>query len=259
MATLINFNDTNKLLLTKQPALFIELASKDWIASANRAIKQRGAFYVALSGGNTPLNIYKDIVINKDKLTDTNKIFLFWGDERSVPTTSFESNYGQAMSILYDLNIPDEQIFRMETETSEGAKKYEELIKNKVPESSFDMIMLGLGEDGHTLSLFPDTQALENEDDLVVFNDVPQLEATIRMTLTLPCVHKSKHVVVYVQGENKKPIVKNILFSQERKGKPYPIERIGRNRSPLFWILSPECYDTTDFDTISSVYKMDIL
>ncbi|WP_100934871.1 6-phosphogluconolactonase [Candidatus Chlamydia corallus] len=258
MATLINFNDTNKLLLTKQPSLFIDLASKDWIASANRAIKQRGAFYVALSGGTTPLEIYKNIVINKDKLTDPNKIFLFWGDERSIPITSSESNYGQAMSILRDLNIPEEQIFRMETETPNGAKKYEGLIENRVPESSFDMIMLGVGEDGHTLSLFSNTPALEEENRLVVFNSIPKLE-TERMTLTLPCIHKGKHVVVYVQGENKKPILKSILFSEGREEKLYPIERIGRNRSPLFWIISPESYDIADFDNISSIYKMDVL
>lgn len=258
MATLINFNDTNKLLLTKQPSLFIDLASKDWIASANQAIKQRGAFYVALSGGKTPLEIYKDIVINKDKLIDPSKIFLFWGDERLAPITSSESNYGQAMSILRDLNIPDEQIFRMETENPDGAKKYQELIENKIPDASFDMIMLGLGEDGHTLSLFSNTSALEEENDLVVFNSVPHLE-TERMTLTFPCVRKGKHVVVYVQGENKKPILKSVFFSEGREEKLYPIERVGRDRSPLFWIISPESYDIADFDNISSIYKMDIL
>ncbi|WP_041468085.1 6-phosphogluconolactonase [Chlamydia felis] len=258
MATLVNFNDTNKLLLTKKPELFIDLASKDWIASANKSIRQQGAFYVALSGGRTPLEIFKDIVTNKEKLSDPTKIFLFWGDERNVPHTSSESNYGQAMSILRELDIPEEQIFRMETENPNGARKYQNLIESTVPEVSFDMVMLGLGEDGHTLSLFPNTQALNEHERLVVFNEVPQLE-TERMTLTLPVVHKAKHVVVYVQGENKKAIVKSIFFPEDKKAQSYPIELIGQARTPLFWILAADAYDLKDFDQISSLYKLDII
>ncbi|WP_375793434.1 6-phosphogluconolactonase [Chlamydia sp. 12-01] len=258
MATLINFNDTNKLLLTKKPELFVDLASKDWIASANKSIKQRGAFYVALSGGRTPLEIFKEIVTNKEKISDPTKIFLFWGDERKVPHTSYESNYGQAMSILRDLCIPEEQIFRMKTEHPDGARKYQDLIESTVPEASFDMIMLGLGEDGHTLSLFPNTQALKEQERLVVFNEVPQLE-TERMTLTLPAVHKAKHIVVYVQGENKKDIVRNIFFPTDRQSQSYPIELIGQAKTPLFWILASDAYDLKDFDSISSLYRLDVI
>ncbi|SYX09021.1 6-phosphogluconolactonase,glucosamine-6-phosphatedeaminase,6-phosphogluconolactonase,Glucosamine-6-phosphateisomerases/6-phosphogluconolactonase [Chlamydia poikilotherma] len=258
MATLVNFNDTNKLLLIKKPELFIDLASKDWIASANKSIKQRGAFYVALSGGRTPLEIFKEIVKNKEKISDPTKIFLFWGDERSVPHTSYESNYGEAMSILRDLYIPEEQIFRMETEDPDGARKYQDLIESIIPEASFDMIMLGLGEDGHTLSLFPNTQALKEHERLVVFNKVPQLE-TERMTLTLPVVDKAKHIVVYVQGENKKTIVSSIFFPKDKQSQPYPIELIGQAKTPLFWILSVDAYDSKDFDSISSLYKLDVI
>ncbi|ANH78992.1 6-phosphogluconolactonase [Candidatus Chlamydia sanziniae] len=258
MATLVNFNDNNKLLLIKQSDFFVDLASKDWIATANRAVKERGAFYVALSGGNTPLQIYRNIVENKDKLIDPSKFFLFWGDERQAPVTSAANNYSQAMSILYELAVPSTQVFRMDTQDPNGAEEYQKLIESVVPESSFDMIMLGLGEDGHTLSLFPYTAALEEENRLVVFNDVPQL-ATNRMTLTLPCVHRSRHIVVYVQGVNKKQIVKAIFFSEGREEKIYPIERIGGTKTPLFWILSPDTYDLKDFDSISSIYKMEVL
>ncbi|WP_348664088.1 6-phosphogluconolactonase [Chlamydia vaughanii] len=258
MATLVNFNETNKLLLIKKTELFIDLASKDWIATANKSIKQSGAFYIALSGGRTPLAIFQEVVKNKEKLSDPSKIFLFWGDERKVPHTSAESNYGQAMSILRDLSIPEEQIFRMEVENPEGASKYQEIIESIVPNSSFDMIMLGLGEDGHTLSLFPNTQALQEKERLVVFNEVPQL-ATERMTLTIPAVDKAKHVVVYVQGEKKKDIVKKLFFPKERVASPYPIELLGRSHTPLFWILASDAYDLNDFDTISSLYKLDII
>ncbi|ADZ18237.1 MULTISPECIES: 6-phosphogluconolactonase [Chlamydia] len=258
MATLVNFNDTNKLLLTKKTELFIDLASKDWIASANKSIKQRGAFYVALSGGRTPLEIFKSIVINKEKLSDPTKIFLFWGDERNVPYTSSESNYGQAMSILQDLRIPEEQIFRMEIENPEGAEKYQDIIERTVPDTSFDMIMLGIGQDGHTLSLFPNTEALKEKERLVVFQRVPQLD-TERMTFTLPLAYRAKHIVVYVQGENKKDIVRSIFFPSDKQREAYPIELIGQEKTPLFWILAPDTYDSKDFDSISSFHKLDIL
>ena len=258
MATLINFNNEHKLLLTKKRELFIDLASRDWIATANKAIQNNNAFFVALSGGSTPLAIFKSLVENKSKILDSSKIFLFWGDERNVPPTSVDSNYGQAMSLLKELNIPEEQVFRMPIEDPQGAEKYQEIIEKLVPQSSFDMIMLGIGEDGHTLSLFPNTQAIQETTRLVVFNDVPQLH-TRRMTLTFRAVHKAKHVVVYVQGESKKKIIKNLFSLPRSVSSPYPIEMIGKEQTSLFWILSPDAYEASDFNAISSIYKLDIL
>ncbi|WP_201456939.1 6-phosphogluconolactonase [Chlamydia sp. 17-3921] len=258
MATLVNLNENYKILLAKKEALFVDLACKDWIASANKSIKSRGAFYVALSGGSTPQAIYREIVQNKKKLLDTRKIFLFWGDERNVSTISAESNYGQAMSILRELNIPEEQIFRMKVESPDGARQYQSTIESVVPECRFDMIMFGIGEDGHTLSLFPNTSALEEKKRLVVFNEVHQLETT-RMTLTFPCVQQGRHLVVYVSGANKKDIVKTLLFSKDKESENFPIERIGTPRTPLFWILSPDTFDLHDFDSIPSIYKLDVL
>ncbi|AHK63216.1 6-phosphogluconolactonase [Chlamydia avium] len=258
MATLVNFNNIHKILLTKKRELFIDLASQDWIITANKSIQQNNAFYVALSGGSTPLAIFENIIENKEKLLYPSRIFLFWGDERNVPPTSKDSNYGQAMSLLGELNIPEDHVFRMPVEDPEGDSKYQEIIETVIPQASFDMIMLGVGEDGHTLSLFPNTQAVQENTRLVVFNDVPQLN-TKRMTLTLPIVRKAKHIVVYVQGENKKKIIKT-LFSQSRdRVSPYPIEMISQGESPLFWILSPDAYELSDFDSISSLHKLDIV
>lgn len=256
MATLVNFNKKNKLLLIKQAELFIDLASKDWIATANKSIQQRGAFFVALSGGNTPLAIFREIVKNKDKLLDLSKIFLFWGDERTVPITSSESNYGQAMSILAELHLPEEHIFRMQVEEAHGDEMYQQTIETVVPDASFDMVMLGMGEDGHTLSLFPDTEGIHEQERLVMFNDVPQLQAR-RMTITLPLVHRAKHVVAYVQGENKREVIKN-LFSNVQSPS-YPIASVGTAHAPLFWILAPDAYRQEDFSAVPSLQKLEII
>lgn len=162
------------------------------------------------------------------------------------------------MSILQDLRIPEEQIFRMEIENPEGAEKYQDIIERTVPDTSFDMIMLGIGQDGHTLSLFPNTEALKEKERLIVFQRVPQLD-TERMTFTLPLAYRAKHIVVYVQGENKKDIVRSIFFPSDKQREAYPIELIGQEKTPLFWILAPDTYDSKDFDSISSFHKLDIL
>lgn len=258
MATLINFNHTHRLLLTKNKEFFIDFACQDWIATANKAIRYHGAFFIALSGGSTPLAIFKRLVENKSKILDPFRIFLFWGDERDVPPTSKESNYGQAMSLLRDLNIPEGQVFRMQVEDPEGAQKYQEIIENLVPRASFDMIMLGVGADGHTLSLFPHTQAIQEDTRLVVFNDIPQLN-TRRMTLTFRTVRNAKHIVVYIQGENKRDIVKSLFSQTQQRSFRYPIEMIDEEKASLFWILSPDAYELSDFDTISSSCKLDII
>lgn len=174
-----------------------------------------------------------------------------------MPVTSSESNYGQAMSVLQDLRIPEEHIFRMEVENPEGAKIYQSSIESIVPECSFDMVMLGVGQDGHTLSLFPNTEALKEQERFVVFNYIPQLDSK-RITLTFPCVRKSKHSVVYVSGENKKEIIRRILFPENRT-ELFPIESIGTEKAPLFWILSPDAFDMRDFESIPSMHKLDIL
>ncbi|EPP35295.1 6-phosphogluconolactonase [Chlamydia ibidis] len=258
MATLINFNSSNKLLLTKSSDLFFDVAVKDWIATANKAIRDHDGFYVALSGGSTPLEIFRRIVARQDTIIDAKKIFLFWGDERSVPVTSTDSNYGLAMAILKDLQIPEENIFRMKTEIPFGATDYQDTIKNVVPDASFDMIMLGVGEDGHTLSLFPNTPALKEEISWVVMNPVLQLGVE-RMTLTLPIVARSKHRVVYLKGENKREIVKALFLALDKTRELYPIELLGTQASPLFWILAPDTYNSEDFDKIPSIHKLDVI
>lgn len=245
MESFIDFNIHNRVFLGKTFEHFIDFACQDWIQTANKNIIEKGVFYVALSGGKTPLKIFEKLIERQSELIDSSKIFLFWGDERCVPPTSSESNYGQAMQILNKLAIPQEHIFRIETEYADCDKKYEKTILSIVPDASFDMIMLGMGADGHTLSLFSLTPGLLNTKQLVIKNPVPQLNTT-RITFTSLMLDKAKRSVVYVQGNNKKTILQEIFFIKNRS-KFYPIEKATSKCCPLFWILSSDVYDQQDF------------
>lgn len=246
MPSFIDFNTRNKIFLAKTPEEFINFSYKDWIQAANTCIQKKGSFYVALSGGNTPLKIFEQLVKHQSELIDQSKIFLFWGDERCVLPTDRDSNYGQAMQILNQLNVPKQHLFRIEAEDANCAEKYQQQILSTVPNLTFDMIMLGMGNDGHTLSLFPDTPALLENKQLVVLNPVPQLN-TKRITLTSLVVNKANRLVVYIQGEHKKKILHEILFENNRSIR-YPIEQVTDKSNQIFWILSPETFTLSDFD-----------
>lgn len=212
----------------------IDFALEHWIHSAKQAIQQRGFFAVALSGGSTPKAIYQKLILSKE--IDWSKIFLFWGDERSVPPTSSESNYRMAMESFQQVPIPPHQIFRMHAEENieRNAQDYEEKIKHYLGKQLFDLVMLGMGEDGHTASLFPNTKALEVEDRLVVANAVPQLK-THRMTLTFSCINQSKKIAIYALGAAKKERVSQVLESPILSS--YPSSKIGTPEHPALWIL----------------------
>lgn len=255
MATLISLNDANRMLIAESQEDFLQIACYDWISTANKAIQKRGAFYVALSGGKTPLQIFQEIVKKRAAISDCSKIFVFWGDERASEDTEAGSNYLKAMDILKWLRIPDTQIFRMDTANPKGDEIYENLIREHLPDTIFDMVMLGVGEDGHTLSLFPGTAALEEKDRLVVFNEVPQLQ-TRRMTLTFPIVRQARHLVAYIQGTAKQDLCHKLLHPLGRD--TFPIERVGTPLNPLQWVLSSDCCRAADLADIPAECKLEM-
>lgn len=136
----------------------IAFCVEHFISIANQAIKNHGYFAVALSGGSTPKAIFEGLSNkqNKDKI-NWKKVLLFWSDERCVPPTHPDSNYKMAMDAgLGTLNIPSENIFRMHGEDNpeDADKQYDLLLNQEIPMDSFDLVMLGMGDDGHTASLF---------------------------------------------------------------------------------------------------------
>src|SRR6185369_8606463 len=174
-----------------------------FINTCRDAIQDHGQFFVALSGGSTPKAIYELLCQPPySSEIEWSKIHLFWSDERSVPPTSPDSNYHMAMKAGFEkmLFVP-EHIHRMvaETDIEKHALQYEKKILKTLQGQSFDLIMLGMGEDGHTASLFPETEALKAKGRLVVANHVPQKE-TWRMTLTFDCINDAANTVFYVMG-----------------------------------------------------------
>lgn len=218
----------------------IAFCVEHFLSVGNEAISDHGYFSVALSGGSTPAAIYKALSSqsNRGRL-DWTKVRLFWSDERAVPPTHADSNYGMAMRTGLDqLHIPKDNIFRMvaEVDIENNALRYEQIIREKVPSGSFDLVMLGMGEDGHTASLFPRTHGLKPKGGrLVVANYIPGKE-TWRMTLTFECINQAKHIDVYVLGKGKASMVAQVF-----KG-PYdpvvlPIQQVGTPTHKALWIM----------------------
>ncbi|MBS0622833.1 MAG: 6-phosphogluconolactonase [Verrucomicrobia bacterium] len=225
MVKIFHPNDRWEVVQLPNKEAAIAFAAAHFIETAAKALQERGRFAVALSGGSTPKALFHKL---SDPLLakriDWGSVLLFWGDERSVPPDHEESNYGMGMrSGLATLPLKASNIFRMEAESDieVHAAAYEHLLKEKVG-GVLDLTILGMGEDGHTASLFPGTEGLDVYDRLVIANEVPE-KKTLRMSFTYPCINASRQVVIYVLGASKKGILTKALFDVEAN---LPIQKI---------------------------------
>lgn len=213
----------------------IEFAAHSFYELALSSVEQRGRFVVALSGGSTPAAVYSRLAHPPfSQQLPWSQIFLFWSDERSVPPDHVDSNFRMAMDAgLRRLPIPQENIFRMQAESDleVHAAAYERLLREKA-QGICDLILLGIGSDGHTASLFPKTQALSVHDRLVVANHVPQ-QNSWRMTFTYPCIRAARNVHIYVLGTKKSGILNEVLNAPPHR---YPIQEVGTADHPALWI-----------------------
>ncbi|PIS00866.1 MAG: 6-phosphogluconolactonase [Chlamydiae bacterium CG10_big_fil_rev_8_21_14_0_10_35_9] len=236
-----SLDDRKNIVICGDKDKTIEFSVDHWVELSRQSIRDRGKFAVALSGGSTPKAIYQKLCTSpiKEKIQWKN-VLLFFGDERSVAPTSAESNYHMAMEAGFK-NVPllKQNIFRMQAEKNikKMAKDYEGLIKEEI-DGIFDLVMLGMGDDGHTASLFPNTQALKEESALVIENEVPQ-KKTWRMTLTLPCINHARNIAFYVIGESKKEMVKKVLLPLPGSD-TYPSQLIGTKETKALWILDDQ-------------------
>ncbi len=230
---IISYDNRRNLFIGKDLEETLFFAVDHWIHTAKRSIQQRGRFAVALSGGSTPKAIYQKLILAP---LDWSKVFLFWSDERAVTPENSDSNYKMAMEWFQKVPIPLHQIFRMKAELDleKHAKEYEELIRKTLDSHLFDLIMLGVGEDGHTASLFPNTEALSAQNRLVVGNFLPHLK-THRMSLTFDCINNSHEIAIYALGPQKQDIIPKVL--EAAINSHYPASRIGTPEHKALFIL----------------------
>jgi 6-phosphogluconolactonase len=189
-------------------------AAREFAARAEEAIEERGRFAVVLAGGSTPETMYGILARDYIDRIDWSKVYVFFGDERSVPPHHEDSNLKMASEVFLD-HVPVGNVHRIRGELPpEGAAEaYEEELRTFFQTEDvqrFDLILLGLGADGHTASLFPQTSALEVRDRWVVANLVPRLNTT-RITLAVPVINAARAVIFLVAGEDKAEAVKEIL------------------------------------------------
>lgn len=233
-----SWDERRDLIIPGNYTASIIFCVEHFVALAKKAIQDHGSFYVALSGGSTPKAIFEHLTV-RSHLTqsDWEKIHLFWSDERATPPTHPESNYKMAMDAgLSKMPIPPEQIHRMvaEIEIEANALAYEELIKKTLKNRPFDLVMLGMGDDGHTASLFPYTQGLKVTGRLVIANFLPDKKIW-RMTMTFECINSAKHIAVYVLGAQKKFMLLDVLKSPENFER-LPAQQVGTKEHKALWI-----------------------
>jgi 6-phosphogluconolactonase len=226
-------------------------AAAQFIELANVAIAQAGRFAVALSGGSTPKALYALLASPEyhDRV-DWSRTHLFWGDERCVPPDHVESNFRMVEeALLNKIHIPGQNLHRMagEKEPSSAVADYEAELRDFFKPGSgqlprFDLILLGLGEDGHTASLFPDTTALSEQEHLVATTYVERLKAH-RLTLTLPVINNAAQVSFLIAGESKSAVVKNLLGA-DSKSFDYPAGRVSPSNGQLTWFITKDAAGT---------------
>jgi 6-phosphogluconolactonase len=233
----IQFDVARKVVIGDTASLTLDYAADLWVLAAKQAIEQNGKFLAALSGGSTPKEIYKRLAQKKEAL-DWSKVWLFFSDERAVPLDHIESNYRMAMeSGFHELPIPREQIFPMkgEGDLEKNALDYELCLKSHLGSKGFDLMMLGMGEDGHTASLFPKTHALHASARLVVANFLPE-KSIWRLTCTYECINDSKRINVYALGAGKAPMIKKVFLGPQIPD-DLPIQKVGTETHPALFIL----------------------
>jgi 6-phosphogluconolactonase len=202
--------------------------------AALAAFEARGEFRLALSGGNTPKPVFEELA---QRPLDWSRVIITFGDERCVPPDDERSNYLMACRTLLDaVPIPPENVLRMkgEIDPATAAAEYEAALRERSPEGVFrhDLILLGMGPDGHTASLFPGTPALEERSRLVVENYVPQQKMN-RITFTYPLIDAARHVCFLVNSAGKDAILEEVFSGTSN----YPCAAVNPTDGRLTWLL----------------------
>jgi len=228
-------------IFVSTPALFHAAAEKI-VDCLQRQIQANGAASLALSGGTTPRGVYE--LLGSEAYRNRigwEKVHLFWGDERCVGPTMPESNYRMANeALIRQIAIPSANVHRIrgEAQPAAAARDYETEIRRffGLKEGDFPrftLVLLGLGEDGHTASLFPGTSVLHEQRKIVSEVDVASIAAS-RITLSLPAINNSSTVLLLVAGRSKAGILREVFDGTEER---FPAQRIDPTSGQLFWLV----------------------
>ena len=234
-----------ELTVCSDPDDLSQQAATRFVDIARQAVAQQGRFTVCLSGGSTPRGTYA--LLAREPFRDEvswPQVHIFWGDERCIPLDQSDNHYRMASDlILSKVPIPGQNIHRMRgeaTDPAQAADEYEALLRSffgltgqDVPR--FDLILLGMGADGHTASLFPGTAALHERQRLVVAHYVPKLGAT-RLTLTLPVLNHANQVMFLVAGESKADAVRAVLQGDDDQPK-LPARLVRPENGTVLWLI----------------------
>ena len=217
-------------------------AAKLFIDQAARSIMERGQFLVALNGGSTPARLFQLLATDYRDKVDWSKIHVFWGDERCVPPEDNGSSYGQAReALLSRVAIPDSNLHRVKGELGpvEASKEYSIILKNfaspPLEWPRFDLVYLGMGEDGHTASLFPGSPMNLSQATMPVTAHYQDRPAN-RVTLT-PIVFNSARMVAFMATGEKKAITLAEVLSDRYNPEQYPVQRIDPKDGTLIWLV----------------------
>ena len=237
---------SRRFVVLPTAAAVAEAAADRIVAVARNAIRRRGRFHVALSGGSTPPPIYALLAMPpRVGAVDWARVEFFWGDERAVPPDHPDSNYGAAASaLLRKLDIAPERIHRILGELPDveeaGARYQEELARvfatpvDGLP-PIFDLVLLGMGPDGHTASLFPYSQPLTERRRWVVGHQVARLGKG-RITMTPPILNRAAEVRLLVTGADKASVLREVLIGP-REPERLPVQVVTPEAGRLVWML----------------------
>jgi 6-phosphogluconolactonase len=236
-------NSAGEIRTLTTPQELFAAAAEEVVRLANEAVSSRGRFTIALSGGSTPKSLFNLLATNAKSSLPWDRMFFFWSDERHVPPTDPDSNYRMAdEAMLSKVPVPPANVLRMEAENPDAAAvaaAYEQTIRKffQTPDDvpKFDLILLGMGPDGHTASLFPGTAGLGEKSHLVIANWVEKLK-THRLSFTVPLINAARCVAFLVSGIDKAPALKAVL-EENVPGEQYPSKLVQPKDGKLIWFL----------------------
>ena len=232
------------LEILETPQDLARAAAELFVAKSNEAVAKRGIFTIALSGGSTPKLLYQLLADPNEPFREQvpwSSIHFFWADERHVPPDHSKSNYRMANeAMLSHVPVSRDNVHRVMSENPsavEAAEDYEQTVLRIVPGKPprFDLILLGIGTDGHTASIFPESEVMDETKRLVAAPRVEKLKR-YRITMTLPLINNAASVMFLVSGAEKAEIVKEMARGPKR----YPAQEIRPAEGELRLMLDRE-------------------